>query len=118
MEARGAQTTELAAQARPAPGATGPATWRLSASYTAAGWLRALRPAGPSDGGTGSPDPAVPTASFTAAPTSGTAPLTVQFTDTSTGGPTSWAWDFGDGSTSTAQNPGHVYASAGSYSVI
>jgi hypothetical protein len=44
-EARGAQVTEQAAQARPTAGATGPATWRLSASYTAAGWLRALRPA-------------------------------------------------------------------------
>ena len=38
-----------------------------------------------------------PTASFTASPTSGTAPLNVQFTDTSTGAPTSWAWTFGDG---------------------
>ena len=44
-EARGAQVTELAAQARPTAGATGPASWGLSASYTAAGWLRALRPA-------------------------------------------------------------------------
>ena len=45
-----------------------------------------------------------PTASFTASPTSGTAPLNVQFTDTSTGAPTSWAWTFGDGGTSTSQN--------------
>ncbi|MEW1939569.1 PKD domain-containing protein, partial [Pseudarthrobacter sp. NPDC080037] len=40
-----------------------------------------------------------PVASFTASPTSGTAPLNVSFTDTSTGSPTSWAWDFGDGGT-------------------
>src|SRR6266536_1094496 len=64
-----------------------------------------------------SPLPSPPTASFSAAPTSGTAPLTVQFTDTSTGGPTAWAWDFGDGSSSTAQNPSHSYATAGTFTV-
>jgi PKD repeat protein len=63
--------------------------------------------------GTSAPSP--PTASFTASPTSGQAPLSVQFTDTSTGSPTTWAWDFGDGATSTAQNPQHTYAAAGTY---
>ncbi len=58
---------------------------------------------------------AAPVASFTATPTSGTAPLNVAFTDTSTGSPTSWAWDFGDGGTSTVQNPTHNYAAAGTY---
>ncbi len=57
-------------------------------------------------------------ASFTAEPTSGPAPLTVQFTDKSTGNPTSWSWDFGDGKTSTEQNPTHTYDSAGEYTVI
>jgi PKD repeat protein len=61
--------------------------------------------------------PTAPTASFTASPTSGDAPLTVQFTDTSTGNPTSWAWDFGDGSTSTQQNPSTTYSTAGTYTV-
>ncbi|NIQ09984.1 MAG: PKD domain-containing protein, partial [Gammaproteobacteria bacterium] len=41
-----------------------------------------------------------PTADFAASPTSGTAPLTVNFTDLSSGSPTSWSWDFGDGGTS------------------
>jgi PKD repeat protein len=41
----------------------------------------------------------------------------VQFTDISTGIPTSWAWNFGDGQTSTSQNPTHVYSVAGTYSV-
>ena len=51
-----------------------------------------------------------PTASFTASPTNGVAPRQVLFTDTSTGSPTSWAWDFGDTGTSTAQNPSHTYS--------
>jgi PKD repeat protein len=58
-----------------------------------------------------------PVASFTANPTSGVVPLTVQFTDTSTHGPTSWAWDFGDGGTSASQNPQHIYTTAGIYTV-
>lgn len=61
-----------------------------------------------------------PTASFDAAPVSGYAPLAVQFTDTSAPGTqpiTQWAWDFGDGAASTAQNPSHTYTSAGSFTV-
>lgn len=42
--------------------------------------------------------------------------LVVQFTDISTGTPTSWLWDFGDSTTSTAQNPSHTYT-AGTYTV-
>ena len=57
-----------------------------------------------------------PTASFTAAPTAGLAPLTVQFTDTSTGNPETWSWDFGDGETSSLQHPSHTYQASGRYS--
>ena len=57
-----------------------------------------------------------PTASFTAAATDGVTP-SVTFTDTSTQLPTSWLWDFGDGTTSTEQNPVHVYATAGAFTV-
>jgi serine protease len=57
-----------------------------------------------------------PVAQFSGMPTSGTEPLTVNFTDLSTGSITSWSWTFGDGGTSTAQNPSHVYA-AGTYTV-
>lgn len=60
---------------------------------------------------------APPTADFVAVPATGTAPLTVVFSDRSTGGPTSWSWTFGDGATSTAQNPTHVYTAAGTYTV-
>lgn len=58
-----------------------------------------------------------PTADFSATPTSGKDPLTVQFTDTSNGEPTVWHWNFGDGYTSTAQNPSHIYLYPGQYSV-
>ena len=57
-------------------------------------------------------------ADFTGSPTSGVAPLTVSFADFSAPSPTSWSWDFGDGGTSTAQNPSHTYDSAGSYTVV
>jgi beta propeller repeat protein len=59
----------------------------------------------------------LPTASFSASPTSGKAPMKVQFTDKSTGTPTKWKWDFGDGTTSTKQNPIHKYSKVGVYTV-
>ena len=63
------------------------------------------------------PPPSAPTASFAGSPTTGSAPLAVSFSDSSTGGPTSWSWDFGDGGSSTAQNPVHTYAAPGTYTV-
>jgi len=56
-------------------------------------------------------------AEFEAFPTSGGSPLAVNFTDLSLGQPTSWLWDFGDGTTSTDQNPSHEYQDGGSYDV-
>lgn len=58
-----------------------------------------------------------PAANFTANRTEGTSPLPVAFTDLSTGFPDAWTWDFGDGGTSTAQNPIHTYTSAGLFTV-
>ncbi|MBK8135454.1 MAG: PKD domain-containing protein [Chloroflexi bacterium] len=58
-----------------------------------------------------------PVANFTPLNTGGNAPLGIQFTDTSTGQVTSRLWEFGDGTTSTDQNPIHQFASPGSYSV-
>lgn len=67
--------------------------------------------------GISSPSPAnTPVANFTATPLSGTEPLTVNFTDSSTNSPTSWLWNFGDGTTSTLQNPSKTY-SVGVYTV-
>ncbi|HWR84307.1 MAG TPA: PKD domain-containing protein [Candidatus Deferrimicrobium sp.] len=56
-------------------------------------------------------------ADFVGQPVSGPAPLTVMFTDKSTNAPSSWQWTFGDGSTSTEQNPAHIYSTVGSYTV-
>jgi PKD repeat protein len=64
------------------------------------------------------PTASVPVADFTGTPLSGTGPLSVVFTDASTNTPTSWAWTFGDGGTSTAQNPSHSYTTAGTYTVV
>jgi PKD repeat protein len=59
-----------------------------------------------------------PVAAFTCSPLSGNQPLNVTCTDASTGSITDWAWDFGDGTSSTDQNPpAHTYANAGSFVV-
>jgi PKD repeat protein len=63
------------------------------------------------------PSGAKPVAAFSASPTSGNAPLKVQFTDKSTGTPTSWKWNFGDGNNSTEKNPAHTYNETGTYNV-
>ena len=61
-----------------------------------------------------------PTAAFSADPTSGTAPLTVKFTDASTGtGPLTYGWDFNNDGLidNTTQSPSYSYATAGTYTV-
>jgi len=58
-----------------------------------------------------------PLAQFTATPTSGYAPLSVQFTDTSLGAPDVWLWNFGDGNTSTSRSPQHTFFRSGIYTV-
>jgi PKD repeat protein len=57
------------------------------------------------------------TARFAADPATGKAPLTVRFEDRSLGGPTAWAWDFGDGTTANVRNPSHTFTEPGSYDV-
>jgi serine protease len=67
-------------------------------------------------GGGGEPVNSPPTASFTYSCTD----LSCNFTDTSTdsdGTIVAWAWTFGDGATSSAQNPSHAYAAGGTYTV-
>jgi len=58
-----------------------------------------------------------PVANFSAKPTSGKAPLTVDFTDQSTGIATKWKWSFGDGTISREKNPKHRYLQEGNYKV-
>lgn len=58
-----------------------------------------------------------PSANFSAKPTSGASPLSVAFTDTSSGSITSWTWKFEDGGTSTERNPRHTYTAPGKYTV-
>ena len=64
------------------------------------------------------PAPAPPVASFYFNPPSGPVPLAVTFNDTSTGTPTTWAWDFGDGTVASVKNPPvHTYTSPGTKNV-
>jgi PKD repeat protein len=60
--------------------------------------------------------PAYPQAGFIGTPTSGFAPLAVQFTSTSSGSD-AWIWRFGDGGMSMARDPTHTYTKAGMYTV-
>jgi len=58
-----------------------------------------------------------PVANFSANPQTGCSPLIVLFQDLSTGNPTSWSWDFGNGNTSTLQNPSATYITPGTYTI-
>ncbi|MDD1689819.1 MAG: PKD domain-containing protein [Methanoregula sp.] len=58
-----------------------------------------------------------PVTDFSATPRQGTIPLTVSFTDVSKNKPTAWDWDFGDGTTSTEQDPSHTFLQPGTYTV-
>jgi PKD repeat protein len=59
--------------------------------------------------------PQAPSASFDWSQAAGS--LRIDFSDTSSGAPTSWSWDFGDGNTSTQPSPSHTYAAEGDYTV-
>ncbi|MFZ5919175.1 MAG: PKD domain-containing protein [Chloroflexota bacterium] len=61
--------------------------------------------------------PIKPVAGFVVSPSRGPAPLTVQFTDQSTGQISLWQWDLGDGHTSNLQHPQHTYEVMGHYAV-
>ena len=71
-------------------------------------------------GGSGGNQP--PTASFTATPSTGNAPLTVNFdalaSSDSDGSIVSYSWDFGDGTSGSGQNPAHIYTQTGNFTVV
>jgi PKD repeat protein len=56
-------------------------------------------------------------AAFTFVPPTSVAPVSVQFTDASSGTPSAWSWDFGDGTLSLLRNPSHAFASGGLFPV-
>jgi PKD repeat protein len=93
-------------------------------TYSATGkFMAKLTVTGP--GGSNSDDqsinvqaPSPPDASLTCDVTTGDAPLTVNFTSTSTGNITSYSWDFGDGEVSTLENPSHIYNNPGTFTAI
>ena len=58
-----------------------------------------------------------PSTNFTSNVTTGTAPLSVQFNDTSKNAPTQWTWNFGDNITSNEVNQNHTYTKPGHYNV-
>lgn len=64
-----------------------------------------------------SPSSGKPTASFSFLPSGPEAGQSIQFRDGSTGNPSSWSWNFGDGGISSLQNPVHIYPSGGNYTV-
>ena len=66
----------------------------------------------------GPAQPATPPADFAATPVDGAAPLTVTFTDQSSGDVSERHWNFGDGNTSHDRNPTYTYAQAGTYTVL
>lgn len=63
------------------------------------------------------PGHSAPIASFSSDKISGNAPLTVNFTDTSSGDPVAWEWVFGDGGTSLEQNPSHQFIDSRDFQV-
>ena len=62
-------------------------------------------------------DPNTPPIANLSASSTSTCSGLINFTDISSNSPTSWVWDFGDGNTSTMQNPNHTYTSSGSFDV-
>ena len=61
-------------------------------------------------------EPLVPAANFSSNVTTGYAPLSVKFNDSSENA-SEWNWDFGDGNSSTYQNPEHTFFTPGNYIV-
>jgi hypothetical protein len=99
-----------------------PATWVSALLFSpdgarirAATWGRGLWEANPLGGAIVGTAP--PTAAFTFSPSTSRPGQTIAFNDQSSNGATSWNWNFGDGGTSAAQNPTHVFVNPGTFNV-
>jgi PKD repeat protein len=89
-----------------------PGTYTVSLTVTGGGGSRSASSTITVAAGGGPPQ-----ASFTYSPQSPAIGEEVIFTDTSTGSPTAWQWDFGDGATASEQNPTHAFSAEGTYTV-
>jgi PKD repeat protein len=102
-------------------GADGYTSWSAVFSFTTAGDVEPPPPPEPPPPEPPPPEPPppepAPVAAFSGTPVSGDVPLTVRFTDSSTGEITSRDWDFGDGEISMDTNPVHTYTNRGNYTV-
>ncbi len=94
-------------------------TYTITLEVTDSGGLKASTSVTITIGGTANQPP---TAVAEATPTSGTAPLTVNFTGSNSSDPDgtiqSYSWDFGDGNSSTQADPTHTYSTAGTYTAV
>jgi hypothetical protein len=107
-------TTTVTTTATPTPTATATTTTTATPTPTAT----AIATATPTVTKTATPTPTpVPLAANFNWAESGTS-RNIRFTDMSTGGPTSWSWNFGDGEKSTAQHPTHKFSKSASYNVV
>ncbi|MBI4330326.1 MAG: SBBP repeat-containing protein, partial [Chloroflexi bacterium] len=90
-------------------------TYTMAGSYTVT--LTVTNPAGSNSSSSQFNIRSVPGFTRSLDPSSGAVPNTVTFTDTSTGFPTAWLWDFGDGSGSSTQYPSKTFNNAGNYTI-
>lgn len=89
----------------------------LFAAFTFQAWGAPPPPPPPPPVKIAPPSAPVPVAAFTVSPDAPAVTQPVAFSDASTGNPKSWSWNFGDGGTSTARSPNHVFATGGAYLV-
>ncbi len=87
-------------------------TFRFQCTYNDGTWHDLFFPSSGSFEG-----PITHNIDFSASPRTGSAPLSVNFTDLTVGDPRDWNWSFGDGATSSTQNPLHTYSTPGTYNV-